>query len=491
MTKVTRNQAVLWSDATTTTFGGMVPMGIGLFGGDDATIPGPGRDTLFVQDINGNPLLTLAPLTPPGGVPNKTINFIEQYSRAILRRAKAEARSIYIQDRFHRFGALDNPNIWDKMVHYGRGIVGDETVGGANIDYAGNEIRSSVPVNFEYAFEFFRPVLTAQDPPDIDVDATAVIFVDDIFSGIIAYPGPDQIGFVGTTAVAAGTAEVLVTSDGGNIWQTMSSAPFAAAQDIVDVAYRAINPKEGVRVVVANGTSAEIAYADITWGDPTTATWTVVATTGIPTALSWGAFDELLIATSSGLFQSSDRGETIGTQLSANTSITGLKYTDWPLLDDARYFAFGTGNTLLTKRVGRDDVTTLVGPTGGTTFASVEQAVDGTIYAGNGTSFWRSTDEAMTAASWTNIRDFGANFAVVGIGLAQGDPYLIQLAVDNSTPGTAQAWLAADGVSFEQIPELANDGYNALYQSLIDPNFVIIVGDSDTTEPTIQLLSNV
>lgn len=489
MAIVKRNQAVIWSDAENRKFGGMAPLGVGRYGSEDATIPGPGRESVYVQDENGNPILAIANETPPGGLPSMTLNFFEQYAKNVLRTANSEKRKIAVQQRFHRYGVLTNPTGWTKIYHYGEGVIGDETRPGAAVDYSGEGLRGAMPVTFETAFEYIRPELTALDLPNVVVDALGVIFVSDLIKEVVAYPGPDRIGAVIQAAASGAPAKMPITSNGGSTWSNSDADPFGNDEDIVSVVYKVINPDQGFRWVVQNGDAAELAYADVGWSDPTATTWTTVATTGNGRALGWKLFNELLIATASGVFISRDAGATIGATLSANTNITGFAFTpDHPALEQYAYM-FGASNTLLRKKAGSDTVETLAGPSGGGAFGALAVAIDGTIWAGNGTKLFRSSDGGTTAAGWTQVKDFGADHAVKAIGLVQNDPQFLRVVVDDATPGDGEVWISADSVTFEQIPNLTNDGYNSSYFSPHNPDFTVICGDDNTTEPILHKLA--
>jgi hypothetical protein len=489
MTIIKRDQAGIWSNAQNGKFGGYDPLGIGNYGSEDATLPGAGQDTTYVQDENGNPFLAVLADTPPGGPPSFTLNFIEEYSRNYLRIARAQGQKIGVQQRFHKYGVLSNPIGWNKIFHYGGGVIGDETRSGAAIDYDGKELRGSMPVNFKTAFEFIRPQLTAVTLPAVVADALDVYFIGSTLKDVTAYPGPDKVGFVAQQAASGAAAKLPVTADGGSTWSNADADPFGTDEHIQAVRAFVINPQTGGRVVVQNGSAAEIAWADFNWSDPTATTWAVVATTGNGKALGWRYFKELLIATASGVFLSVDAGESIGSTLSSNTNITGFAFTpDDPNLEPYAYM-FGASNTLLRKLKGSSVVDTLVGPSGGGAFTALSVANDGTLWAGNGTTLFRSSDGGTTAAGWTAVKAFGTGKPVVGIGLAMNDPEFMQVIVDDSTPGDGGAWMSADGVTFEQITNLANDGINAVYFSPTDVNLAYLAGDDDTVRPIMQKLA--
>ena len=489
MAIVKRNQAAIWSNAQNGKFEGYEPLGIGRYGSEDATLPGSGQDSAYVQDENGNPFLAVLADTPPGGPPSFTMNFFEEYSRNYLRVARERGQKIGVQQRFHQYGVLSNPVGWNKIFHYGGGIIGDETRAGAAVDYSGEGLRGSMPVNFKTAFEFIRPQLTALTLAAVVADALDVYFVPSILKDVTAYPGPDQVGFVAQGAATGAPAKLPVTSNGGSSWSNADADPFGNDENIISVRAFVINPQTGGRVVVQNGSAAEIAYADFNWSDPTATTWTTVATTGNGKALGWKYFKELLIATASGVFLSKDGGESIDSTLSSNTNITGFAFSpDDPALEPYVYM-FGASNTLLRKLKGSSNVETLVGPAGGGAFTALAVANDGTLWAGNGTTLYRSSDGGATAAGWTSVKAFGSGKPVVGIGLAKNDPEFLTVVVDDSTPGDGSVWISADSVTFELIPNLTNDGWNKAYFSEVDPNLVYICGDDDSTRPVMAKLA--
>lgn len=488
MTIIKRNQAVIWSNAQNGQFGGHDPLGIGKYGSEDATLPGSGQDTTYVQDENGNPFLAVLADTPPGGPPSFTMNFFEEYSRNYLRVARERGQKVAVQQRFHKYGILSNPVGWNKIFHYGGGIIGDETRAGAAIDYSGEGLRGSMPVNFKTAFEFMRPSLTAVTLPAVVADALDVYFIGDILKDVTAYPGPDQVGFVAEGAASGAPGKLAVTRNGGATWANSSTDPFGNDEGISAVRAKVINPQLGGRVVVLNNADEEMAWADFTWAAPGTVTWTVVPIAGDGRAIGWRYFKELLIATDAGVDISEDAGESVAV-LSANTNITGFAFTpDDPNIEPYTYL-FGASNTLLRKLKGSNTVETLVGPAGGGAFTAMAVANDGTLWAGNGTTLYRSSDGGTTAAGWTSVKAFGAGHPVVGIGLAKNDPEFLTVVVDDSTPGDGAVWISADSVTFEQITNLTNDGYNKAYFSPSDPNLVYVVGDDDTTRPIMAKLA--
>lgn len=489
MAIIKRNQAAIWSNAQNGKFEGYEPLGIGSFGSEDATIPGAGQDSTYVQDENGNPVLAVLADTPPGGPPSLTLNFFEQYAKNFLRTARARGQKVGVQMRFNQYGVLSNPVGWSKIFHYGEGIIGDETRAGAAIDYSGEGLRGSMPVNFKTEFEYIRPELTAVTLPAVVADALDVYFIGAVLKDVTAYPGPDQVGFVAQQAASGVAAKLPVTSNGGSSWSNADADPFGTDKHIQSVRAFIINPNTGGRVVVQNGSAAEIAWADFNWSDPTALTWTTVATTGNGKALGWRYYKELLIATASGVYLSKDGGESIDSTLSSNTNITGFAFTpDDPNLEPYVYM-FGASNTLLRKLKGSSNVETLVGPSGGGAFTALAVAADGTLWAGNGTTLYRSSDGGTTAAGWTSVKAFGSGKPVKGIGLAKNDPEFLTVVCDDSTPGDGSVWVSADAVTFELIPNLVNDGWNAAYFSQVDPNLVYIVGDDDTTRPVMAKLA--
>ncbi len=130
------------------------------------------------------------------------------------------------------------------------------------------------------------------------------------------------------------------------------------------------------------------------------------------------------------------------------------------------------------------------GPSGGGAFTSIAIAQDGTIWAGNGTSLYRNSNDASSASGWTAVKDFAANHAVIGIDIIENDSQLIRVVVQDGTGTDGDVWRSEDGGGFiREITDLGNSGYNGFYFSGDNANLMWIVGDADGGTGLIHKLS--
>jgi len=93
------------------------------------------------------------------------------------------------------------------------------------------------------------------------------------------------IGYIGQAALAAATADVLYTTNGGATWTATSADPFPVTEDIGAIVAVPISGHTW-RLIVANGTTAggllaRVSYADVDIiATPQTTVWSAVVTMG-------------------------------------------------------------------------------------------------------------------------------------------------------------------------------------------------------------------
>lgn len=481
MTVVKQNRVAYWAQLDGS-FDPFVILDTETFGGDDATLPGAGRDSEYVSDENGNPIILVAAETPPGGLPSFNLQFVDTYAQNALRLAKSRGlNNLVVHKRKVKSGILTNPTAWQAVeVHFG-GAVGDITSPGSGIDYSGASARGSAAMTFTGEYEYIFPVLTALNLDDVVADALDVVMVGDVIKDVPNYPGPDKIGFIAQQAASGVAAKLVTTADAFSTVSDADADPFGTDEHIQAVVYKLTDAETGGRVIVGNASAAEIAYADFTYSDPSALSWTTVATTGNVTALGWRDYNELIIVTASGAYISRDAGASVAVTLVTNANLTGIAFSPQdPNLEPYAYL-YGASNTILRKLKGVDSVDTLVGPSGGGAFTSLAVAKDGTIYAGNGQALYRSTDGATTAAGWTQVYDAGSGKTIAEVRCVGGDSRALIIVVAG-TAGTV--FTSIDGGNTMQAVTIGtNSGLNAAWFSPTNPNFGVIVGDDDTTEP--------
>lgn len=472
------------------------------------SLPAPGRTPVYGRDRFGKPVLVKMNSEAPGELPTATITFYEDGSVDVLRRALLRGCPINIQNRLVDCGVLNNPNVWSTIDHYGGGQPTSYTPGdGPSVEYNGEQMTNEVAMAFTHVIRLVQTTLsdltsgTSLDVLDIDG-------IPDEDCGICGtgFPGADQILIVGLASDTGATGEVLVTGNGGGSWAATSTNPFGASTDEEDISSVAVNAisKSGIRYVVAtntavNGEKARIAYADVDLSDLLTTTWNVITldnttvTTSSVTALGWLKFNSLYIAAEGDIYVSEDQGgsDPGAPVYTGSTAITGFAISP----DENTVWAFGESNLLL-REVGDSRVfEARVGPSGGGTFTAIAIAGDGTLFAGNGTSIYRSTDQAGGTANWTALKDFGTGKPVVAIQViggqraGGGDSQLLRVVVDNGS-GAGEVWMSVDGgLTWFQPATRTNAGYNAAYASEIDDNLLFVVGDASGGAGVIQRLS--
>lgn len=490
MSLVKQNQVVIWVQEEK--FGSFAPLAIGEEG-SGAT--GKGISLLdlapvFGRDRFGRPKLLSIAESPPGDLPSLTLTLFEQDTLNYLERLIQQGCPVNLQLRYVTCGVLDNPAIWSKMQNWGDGRLtaynpGDgptETFSGENMTVAGT-------LSFVSLSTLVTNVLSSQTTTET-TNINAIDGITDLDCGDCGtgYPGADQLLIAGVSAAVGVTANVLVTINGGGTWTVTATDPFAADEHIIGVAVNQIEADKA-RYIVANGVSAEIAWADVTYGDELNTTWNTVAGTGLVVeALAWLRFETLYVATDGDIYVSTDQGATIpaGAAYVGANVINGFAIS----IDTKDVYAFGATNTILLEQNKSGSFAARVGPSGGGSFTAVTLADDGTLWAGNGTSIFRTTNKAANAGGWTSVKDFGANMSVVAIECINGNSQLLRAVVDNSA-GAGAVWETIDGGnSWRQLAAVSNSGYNDAYFSEINNNLGVVVGDVDGGLGVIQQIAS-
>jgi hypothetical protein len=484
------------------------PFGIGEKAGSvtGKSIPGPGRSPVYGRTEFGKPIVIKMNTEAPGDLPSATVQLYERAQVDILLKALQRGCPINIQVRITKCGSLINPNAWDAIDHFGGGGVTSYNPGdGPSTEYSGEIINVEGNVSFTHYIRLVASALSRLTTAEAEsLLAIAGIPDEDCGECGNGYPGADQILYVGAGAGEGAKANVLVSVNGGSSWAATSANPFANDEDIDFIAVRFLNPTQ-LRVIVGTGTTnagakAKIAWATVNLGGEVTTVWTSVTLSGttngdIIQALNWITFDRLYIASAGDIYISQDQGESVPAtaKYTGSTVINGFAKSP----DDSEVFAFGASNLLL-RELNEGTFEARVGPAGGGAFTAVTVASDGTMYAGNGTKIFKSTDRGASVGNWTQLKDFGSNKPVkaiqcIGEGqIVGGDSQLLRVVVDN-TSGAGEVWQSVDGgATFVQVTALANSGYNAAYFSRIDNNSNnVIVGDANGGTGLIHRLAEV
>lgn len=476
------------------------PYGVGKNAGGitGKSVPGTETSPVYGRTELGTPTVITQNLEAPGDLPGATITVYEQGQVDFLLSALQKGCPINIQNRMYSCGVLTNPVAWTSLEHWGGGVVTGYSPGdGPSVEYNGEAVQNEGTVTFTHYIRLVQTGLSRLTTTEAeDILSVAGIPDEDCNRCGNGYPGADQVLVFGAGVTGAADANVLYTENGGGTIAAMSPDPWAGlgSEENTFIAIRPITTNQ-VRVIVGTGTAvvgskARIAYADLTYGALGTPTWTIttITATTVDTAtiqaMAWLTFDRLYIASEGDIYLSTDQGTTDpGAAIyTGATAINGFAKAP----DDSEVWAFGASNLILRELDQSGLFVTRVGPAGGGAFTALAIAGDGTLYAGNATSIYRSTDKANVAGNWTELYDFGADKAVRKIACLGGDrafggdSQLLYAVVDDTTGAAAGAvWRTVDGgATWQPITTLTNLGYNDAYFSKINDNYGVIVGDA-------------
>jgi hypothetical protein len=484
MTTIKQNQAAVWlqlsGPGTAFQVYAVGDKNIGVTG---KSIPFATTTPVYERDRFSRPVVLTVNEAAPGDLPTLTLNIYEQKTLNVLERWIQDGCPLSAQIRIVECGVLDNPFLWDKVQHWDRGRLTTYNPGdGPVLGYNSEVMQAAGSLSFERMITVVNTALSAQTTGEAE-DILAIDGIPDIECGGCGggYPGKDMILVAGAAAAAAATANLLTSLTGGSSWTAAATDPFAADEDIGFVIVTMIN-RGYVRVIAGTPTTdiaakAKIAWYDVLFGDIAAPTWNTVFITGsangdVIQALE--LIDGILYAATAGdIYLASDYGESLddAAVYTGATAINGFAG------NRERVFAFGATNLLLMETEKSGNFTARVGPAGGAAFTALAIADDGTVFAGNDTSIYKSTDYGATAGNWTLLKNFGAGFSVKKIRCINGSSQLLHVTVSDAADG--QIWQTVEGgARWSQIADLSNDGYNDAYASEIDPTKVVIAANS-------------
>ena len=471
------------------------------------TIPVIGVTPVYGRDRYNNPIVIDITETAPGDLPSATVTIYEKKTLTFLENMVMKRCPINMQLRVVECGTLDDPFIWDKMTHWGRGVLTTYNPGdGPAIEYDNTIMQAAGTISFRHALLLSQTELSKLTTAEVnDILCIDGIPDEDCNECGTGYPGADQLLYAGCEAASGLTAKVLVSVNGGGSWVATTADPFAADEH-VDFIQVMPHGRSGARVIVGTGVTdvaaeAKIAWSDVDYGAEDTTVWTDTlissgATGDIIEAMKWVLSDRLMLASAGDIYVSSNQGNTADDAAIYTGALVINGFSISP--DRKTVVAYGESNLLLREQNQNNVFAARVGPTGGSSITALAIAGDGSWYAGVDGQLWKSVNSGLNAGGWDLRYDFGGAFVVKeiqvvgGVKAGGGDAEVLKIVLDDPTPGTGEIWQTLDGAAtMEQIPERANDGYNGAYFSETNDNHAIIVGDDDGATGIFHLLTPV
>jgi photosystem II stability/assembly factor-like uncharacterized protein len=204
-------------------------------------------------------------------------------------------------------------------------------------------------------------------------------------ANVIRFFDPDT-GYIGCKAVALGTANLLVTTNGGGTWAASAADPFAADEDIIGMAVFEVDANTHRVLVVRDDDAA--AGLKVAYSDNSGTSWSTV-TAGGPNAtkaLGQAALFALdfhhiwLVAKGGYIFFSADGGASWVTQDAGVTTTADLYAVHF--IDSKNGIATGATDKILTTADGGTSWALVTATGGGDTVASCHMIDPDVLWVG-------------------------------------------------------------------------------------------------------------
>lgn len=412
-----------------------------------------------------------------------------------------DKRPIFMQRLTYDCPPVNFRALWKTLEHF-KLVPDSGTLGaGPNRDGSDAAVESRAAIKVTEMVRLYKVSLSGLTTTEAEPIGCIAGLTDDS-DCLAGYPGADQILAFGADAPAGVVANALYSMNGGGTIAayTTDATPFVEIdRDIVSCEIAVISDTQ-FRVIYFAGTVAAIkaqwAYQDFNYSATTltAASWNVItiaasaATDAIEATFLDQTLGKMYIAAAGDIYVNTDDG---ATDPGAKQFTGSDAFADFAKDEDNNIWAVAAGNVILRELANnRNTFTARAGPSGGGAFTAIAFADDGTLFAGNGTSIFKSTDKAETAGGWTSLNDFGASHSVIHIEVRGGASTTIRVYVDDTTPGVGSVFESEDGgTTFTLVAETANDGYNDVYNTK-SPNKSFIVGDDVSSLGVIELLQN-
>ena len=430
---------------------GLEPMSIdkhGFTGKTDNTIPGQGQ--IYGRDAFGRFRVKVTFKETPGGLNTGTIEYEKEQAIDFLEKKARDEEKFGVWEMYAPCARLDNPFGWlngGRLDYRGSMFVTSLSDGDAPVrEASGQPVVSSVPVSWEYNITLLPLAITSiiwDDPSNATALNDIAVLSDPNPNNCVAgYRGPDEHIYICSEAGTAADGQVIYSRDGGGTWAATSADPFTGGTDgLSQIVARLLTST--FRVVVARGTAdagnaAQVAYADVAFGDEGTTSWTQIdigsTNSDVVLAMEWIFYNRIYasvgaVASEGEIWLSQDQGESWSQLYDGSTGINGFVkgYGE----DCKDVYAFGASNLILREVAQSGTFEALVGPSGGAAFTAMAVANDGLLFAGNGTSIYVSNNGALNTGGWSELKDFGTSHAVKEIFMPEGDSNHIYAIVDD------------------------------------------------------------
>lgn len=458
---------------------------------------------VYGRQPNGQFEILIETTTAPSDFNTFELMFLEdtEVEHRVLQMLR-DKRPLYMQRLTYNCPPVNFRALWKTLEHF-KLIPDTGTLGaGPNRDGSDAAVESRGGIKVTEMVRLYRLSLSGLTTTEAE-PILCIAGLPDNNDCLSGYPGADQILVFGALASGGATvANALYSMNGGGTIAAYGTdaTPFVDVDRDIIAAQVGIISDINFRVIYFGGDAAAAkcmwAYQDFPFAatTQTAASWnviTIAATANgeaIETALWDQTLNRLYVAAEGDIYISEDNG--IADPGAAE--FTGANaFAAFAKDEDNNIWAVAAANAILRELANnRGTFAARTGPSGGGAFTAIAFADDGVLFAGNGTSIFKNTDKAGSAAAWTSLKDFGASMSVIDIAIRGGASQTIRATVDNTTPGVAEVWESEDaGTTWRQVTATANDGYNGVFNTA-NPNKSFIVGDDVSSLGVIELLQN-
>lgn len=415
-----------------------------------------------------------------------------------LTQFKQQNKDFYVQLMSFPSPPVDVPSLATKVEHYLVTDTGMTLGAGRNRDGSGGLRENSIALAASKRVIANLGTTISNVTNALTEDALAITMISEEISRKTGFAGADKIIYVGLDDDAVNPGTVIVSKDGGSTWAALTTDPdpFTEVSGVNTLAWQFISETQ-FRLVASRttdaGAKAMFAYGDFTFGaeeaDPSWTVITIAATSNADAveATIWPDANRLYVAAAGDIYLSTDLAiSDPGAAIFTGSNAFAQFFRD----SDRNVWGVAAANAIVVELVnGRGTFVTRVGPSGGGAFHSLARADNGVIYAGNGTSIFRNTDEARSTSGWTSLKDFGANHQVEKILCVKGSSEIVLAVVTDNTGNDGDIWYTTNGgVTWTEKTDVTNNGYNDAVISNLDPNLLFAVGPINTN-PIIHKLS--